>query len=188
MGIKGMDNKADMAIRDTVGSSVNKDMVDSNVVRDTADMVNKATEGTEDPVDKDMADSKVDGDNTKDMVNSVDLDSKVTEVNKVDKNMEVSKADGTNTKDMVNKVVDMDNKSTADMDSNMKVSMVQTETMEEADIMKMKMNPACRDVTRVDRKKIMMKIMMKTMTIMECKGSMERKKMKMNMMKMTTGK
>jgi hypothetical protein len=129
--------------------------------------------------------SKVDGVNTKDMVNSVDMGSKVTEVNKVDRDMEVSKADGANTKDMASNV-DMDNRNTADMDNNMKVSMVQTETMVEPDIMKMKMNPACRDVTRVDRKKIMMKIMMKTMTIMECKGSMERKKM--NMMKMTTGK
>jgi hypothetical protein len=86
--------------------------------------------------------------------------------------------------------VDMDNRNTADMDSNMKVSMVQTGTMAEADIMKMRMNPVCRDVTRVDRKKIMMKITMKTTTIMACKAGMVRKKMNMmkTKMKMTTGK
>jgi hypothetical protein len=202
-----MDNKVGaMVTRVTEDSKVTRDMVGSNVVRDTADMVNKDTEVTENPADRVMADSKEDGDNTKDMVNSVDMDSKVTEVNKVVrgtvdmvnkgsevtedpvvKDMADSKADGANTKDMVNNV-DMDNRNTADMDSNMKVNMVQTGTMAEADIMKMKMNPACRDVTRVGRKKIMMKIMMKTMTIMACKAGMERKKMNMMKTKMTTAK
>jgi hypothetical protein len=186
-------------------------MVDNKVVRDTADMVNKDTEVTEDPADRGMADSKEDGDNmkdmansvdmdskvtevskvdgvnTKDMVNSVDMGSKVTEVNKVDRDMEVNKADGANTKDMASNV-DMDNRNTADMDSNTKVSMVQTETTVEPDIMKMKTNPACRDVTRVGRKKVMMKIMMKTMTIMACRDGMEKKKMNMMKTKTTTGK
>jgi hypothetical protein len=173
------DNKeANTATRDTVDSRVGKDMVD---------MANRDTVDTR--VDKVMADSKVDGVNTKDMVNSVVMDSKVTEVskvdgvNKVDRDMADSKADGDNMKGMVNNVVDMDNKSTADTGSNMKVNMVQTGIMAEADMMKMKMNPACRGVTRVNRKKIMMKNTTKMMmTIMVCKASMERKKM-MNMMK-----
>jgi hypothetical protein len=107
---------------------------------------------------------------------------------RADKDMEVSKADGANTKEVVNSAV-MDNRNTADLASNMKANTVQTGTMAEVDIVKMKMNPACRDVTRADRKKIMT-IMMKTKTIMVCRAGMERKKMNMMMtkMKMTTGK
>jgi hypothetical protein len=172
------DNKAaDMVTRVTADSRV--------------DMVSKGT-----VVDRDMADSKVDGANTKDMVNSVDMDNrdmvdkKVDGDSKVDRDTEVSKADGDKTKDMVNSV-DMDNRSTADMASNMKVSMVQTGTMAGADTTTMKMNPACRDATRVRRKKIMKKTMMKMMTIMECRASMERKKKRIMMktrMKMTTAR
>jgi hypothetical protein len=112
----------------------------------------------------------------------------------VDRDIADSKADGVNTKDMVNKAmvnnVDMDNRNTVDMVSNMKVSMVQIGTMAEADIVKMKMNPACRDVTRADRIRIMMKTMMKMMTIMACRADTEKKMMIMmkTRMKMTTGK
>jgi len=176
-----MANKeADMVTRDMVNSKVDEDTVGNKVV-----MVNKDTAGNR--AGKDMADSKADGDNMKIMANSVDMankimeDSKVDGVNKVDKDMEVNKADGDNTKGMVNSV-DTANRSTADMDKNMKANMVKTETMAEADMMKRKMNPGCRDVTGVGKKKIMMKNMMKMRmrTIMECKVGMERK---MNMMK-----
>jgi hypothetical protein len=84
----------------------------------------------------------------------------------------------------------MDNRSTADMASNMKVNMVQTETMAGADIVKMKMKVACREVSRADRKKITMTIIMMTMTIMVCMAGMEKKmtNMRMTRMKMTTVK
>ena len=202
------DNKeADMVTRDLVDSRVDKDMVDSKV-----DMVNKdagSKADNKDTVDKVMADSKADGDNTKDMVSKdadskadnkdpvgkVMADSKADGGNKVDRDMEVSKADGANTKVMEDNREDTANRSTADMDSNMKANMVKTGTMAGVAIMKMKMNPGCRDVTRVGKKKIMMKntMKMRIMTIMVCKASMVRKK-KMNMMKTkmkmktTTGK
>ena len=167
-----------------------------------------------DMVTRDMGDSKADGDSMKNMVNSVDTDnrdmeevnrvdldrdtevSKVEEVNRVDRDMEVSRADGDSRKGMVNNV-DMDNRSTADLDSNMKASMVR-EVMAGVAMMKMKMNPACRDVTGVGKKnmmkKILMKTMMKMMTSMVCKASMEKRKKsimmktKMKRMKTTTGR
>jgi hypothetical protein len=174
------DTEINRVDKDMVGNNVDRDMVvDNKVVRDMADMVNKDTEVTEVQVDRDMADSKADG------VNRVARD---MEAIRADKDMEVSKADGANTKEVVNSAV-MDNRNTADLASNMKANTVQTGTMAEVDIVKMKMNPACRDVTRADRKKIMT-IMMKTKTIMVCRAGMERKKMNMMMtkMKMTTGK
>jgi hypothetical protein len=181
--------KATVVTDNEAADMVTRVTVDSKVGKDTVDME------TRDTVDRDMADSKVDGVNMKDMVNSVvnkdTADSKADGA-RVDRVTEVSKVDGDNTKGMVNSV-DMDNRSTADTDNNMKVNMVQTGTMAGAGMMKMKTSPACRDVTRAGRKKIMMKVLMKTMTIMVCKAGMERKK-KMNMMKtrmkmkMTTAK
>jgi hypothetical protein len=182
---RDMDSSVEVANMKVMVNNVDKDMVDSKVVRVMADMVNK---GTEDTADREIADSKVDGVNTKAMVNSVDL------ANRVDRDMADSKADGVNTKVMANKAmvnnVVTDNRNTVAMASNMKVNMVPIGTMAEADIVKMKMNPACRDVTRADRIRIMMKTMMKMMTIMACRDGME-KKMMITMktrMKMTTVK
>ena len=151
---KDMDNKVDMAIKDMV-VMVNKDSVNSSV-------------------DKIMEASKADGGNMKDMVNSADMDNKdmdnkedmaikdtVDMVNKdtvdtadnsVDKVMEASKADGDNGKNIVNSA-DLDNKNTVDMDSNMKVNMVQTGTMANEDMMTT-MNPGCRADTGVGRRRI----------------------------------
>jgi hypothetical protein len=127
---------------------------------------------------------------SRDLDNKVDMGIKDSEVMDsrvdMDRDTEDSKADGDNMKDMADNRVDTDNKSTAAMDSNMKVNMVQTGTMAKDDMMTM-MNSGCRDVTRVGRKKNLMKIMMKMrmMTIMVCRASMAKKKT-MSLMKMKT--
>ena len=173
-----MDNKeADM---------VTWDMVDGKVVnKDTVNMVNR---NMEDTVDKAIEDSKADGDSKvgKVMVNNVVMDKKDTEVvmdNKADKDTEDNKVVGGNKRIMANSE-DQENCSTVGMDSNMRASTVKTATMAEEDMVTMKMNPGCRHVTRVGKKKIMMTILMKMKTIMECRAGMK-KTTKMNMIRKT---